>query len=186
MCWRFLALVLFGALGMSADSSFADGKSELEKACWPQTWQKDVAAAKLAECQRFADSVPEDDPLRIGALDRQVTMLIAVGRSDEALPLVNAFLEKQPDATDIRLRRIELLNGTPDAGRMLDDLEYLHQHAPNDPRFWAKYGNYQRMVGSNADALQSFTTGLSLDPRNLDLLQGRAYAYGRMGRPCRS
>ena len=65
---------------------------------------------------------------------------------------------------------------------MLADLEYLHQHAPDDARFWAAYGNFQRMVGSHADAVQSFTTGLSLQPGNLDLLQGRAYAYHNLGR----
>ena len=184
MCRRLLILVMLSALGCvtSVGSNFAAEKSELDRACWPQSWQEDVVAPKLEECRRFADTLPEDDPLRVGAVDKQVTMLIAIGRWDDALPLVNAFLEKHPDATDIRLRRIELLNGTGDAGRLLDDLEYLHQHAPNDPRFWDKYGSYQRMVGSNADALQSFTTGLSLDPQSLDLLQSRAYAYQKLGR----
>ena len=181
---RLLAFVTVSALGYMTNSgyTFAEVKSEVDKACWPRTWQTDAVAVKLAECRRFADSLSEDDPLRIRAVDKQVTMLVSQGEFEEARALVNEFLKKHPDATDIRLRRIELIGGSSDASGTLDDLEYLHQHAANDPRFWAKYGNYQQMIGSVADALQSFSTGLSLDPKSLDLLQGRVYAYRSLGR----
>ena len=178
---------------MSAGSSFADGKSELDKACWPQTWLKDVVAR---EARRSASGSPTRSPKTIHCASvrstKQVTMLIAAGRWDEALPLVNAFLEKHPDATDVRLRRIELLNGTfSDAG----------SNARRPGVSPSARSKRSRASGPGTAAISEWLVltpthfnrsplVCRLDPRNLDLLQGLGVCVWQHGTPprrsCRS
>ena len=154
----------------------------LETACSLRDWRKDTAVAQLPGCRRVTDSLARTDPLRVGAVDRLALLESVAGNNEAALSLLTSAVDAYPDDITLRLHRMQLIKGTPDAAILRSDVDYLRSHHPEDPRTWLEYGEMLAVYGSHEDAVAAFSAGLKLDPGNVALLQQRAYASEAAGR----
>lgn len=143
---------------------------------------EDDRLARLAGCDRFVAALDRSNPLYLLAVSKQVGLHEALEDKEGALDLLDVALTENPDAIDLREQRIQILFYTPSEYDVADDLDYLREHSPDDPRTWLYFGAYLEMFASREEAVEAYATGLALNRAHTHLLSLRATALEGMGR----
>jgi TolB-like protein/DNA-binding winged helix-turn-helix (wHTH) protein/Flp pilus assembly protein TadD len=91
---------------------------------------------------------------------------------------IQAAFRLRPDASEAHLARaLNLYWGYLDYDGALEELEFIRQTQPNNPRVFEWKGTIQRRQGHWEESTRNLRRAIDFDPRNVGLLQQTALSY---------
>jgi tetratricopeptide (TPR) repeat protein len=157
----------------------SDRKFQADVLCEAISWFIDTYTPE--ELLGYANQVETFDPNRGENLSNRAALYERMGKADEAFAEAKKAVEKDPKCGHAHFNygRMLAARNSPEARGEMETALCLN---PERPHHYRVLGFWQLRHGQVREALDLFTTGLTHDPMLLDLHEGAALAYARLGR----
>ncbi len=135
---------------------------------------------RLAEAEAAYEALLQTD----AALDAQHGLALIynqTGRSQQAIPMLQALLQEDPGAVSSRLVLARCLAATGDLGSAIEQTRQAADALPANPAAWNLLGQLQQQAGDPQNALQHLERALALDPAHGPALHNQGIALATLG-----
>lgn len=197
--YRAVAALRSGAGGAAAVDALArnleaaaalDGPDRIETVePWLELAKGQLGLGRTEDALRTLGRVLSRDDLSPGArrLAREWLALAQarLGKTEEAIDLLEAVLEDDPNRLEPRYNLARLLYRTGEAERALEELEHLVAIRPNHLAAWRSLGEIRAALGRHAEAADAYRTALSWEPADPAAAEGLAAAEAALQAPAR-
>lgn len=150
------------------------GQALLESASMAYGAGGDAAREALTLFEALLVESPLSDPLKQRITLQKSRALLALGRGEQALPLLRSLAEQFPAEAEVQAALGIAYLSVGQVSRSLNPLEKAAQLDPKNAERHLVLGTARMLVGEYAEAERSFRAALALDPHS-------SSAYGDLG-----
>lgn len=177
----FIIPLLFSML-IGNQPVFAAGESESRfRPSLDQAWSAQKADDHNQAVKLFKKVYRKSDTLRAEALKGLVASLRALKRPDEAADIIKSEIERNPFSGELKLLLCETLQDQGRHQEAYGQVLLAEKILGNDPRLLLLKSQLETKLGKFAEAIQSLTAYIKLNPKDFSALLARAECYLQLG-----